>query len=203
MVEASPVPISVAVEGPIDAAVLRRLVEREGATIGTVYGQKGKSALRRDVAGYNNAARFSPWMILADLDCDADCAPLLRAEWLPHPAPRMCLRFAVREVEAWLLADREGVADFLGVSIARIPAQPESIDDPKLEVVNLARRSRRSTIREELAPRPDSGRTVGPLYVSRIIEFALNVWRPEEAMRRADSLRRCSEHLRELIRGQA
>ena len=134
---------SATVEGTTDEAVLRRVVEHLGATLGPVYGKTGKASLLRQLHSYNQAAQFWPWIVLVDLDQDAECAPPARAQWLPDPAARMCFRIAVREVESWLLADRETLADFLGIALSRVPTNPENLDDPKAVLVNLARSSRR------------------------------------------------------------
>ncbi len=197
--------VQASVEGVTDEAVVRRLIEHAGAQVGTVYGKEGKPALRQRVSGYNNAARWSPWVILVDLDRDADCAPPLCARWLPEPAPMMCFRVAVRAVEAWLLADADEMARFLGVSRTRLPDDPERLDDPKRTMVDLARRSRRRAIREDLVPRPGSGRPVGAAYASRLIEFTESGWRPNVAAGRSDSLRRaiaCVERLIHLQQGR-
>jgi hypothetical protein len=197
------VTISAAVEGTIDEAVVRRLILHVSAQPGTVYGKKGKPHLQSRVHGYNHAAQHTPWLVLVDLDHDADCAPPLHANWLPAPAPRMCFRVAVREVEAWLLADFEAMADFLGVARNRVPRDPESLSAPKEALVNLARHSRRKAIREDLVPRAGSGRAVGPAYSSRLIEFASTHWRPAMAARRADSLRRAIACLQRLVEAAA
>ena len=110
-------------------------------------------------------------MVLVDLDHDAECAPPFCAEWVPSPAPYLCFRVAVREVEAWLMADADSLASFLSVVRNKIPAEPEQLDDPKTEMVNLARRSRRRAIRKDMVPRAGSGRSVGPAYASRLIEY--------------------------------
>ena len=140
--------------------------------------------------------------MLVDLDHDADCAPDLCRVWLPHRAQKMCFRVAVREVEAWLLADRERISQFLSVPLSKLPANPESEDDPKQVMVNLAARLRRRAIRQDMTPRPGSGRSVGPAYTSRLIEF-VNApqisWRPDVAAQRSDSLRRCLQALRVLV----
>jgi len=133
----------------LDEAVLRRLVDEAGGSLQVVYGKMGKAHLRQSLNGYNQAARFTPWVVLVDLDLEYECAPLLCGEWLPNPAPDMCLRVAVREVETWLLADRERMARFLSVPVSRIPFDPEALDDPKGKLVQLARRSRRRDIRED------------------------------------------------------
>ncbi len=198
----TPVVITGAVEGALDEAVLTRLVNQLGGTLGVVYGRNGKSTVLRRLRGYNQAARFSPWVVLIDLDEDAQCAPPYRAAVLPHTASLMCFRIAVREIEAWLLADRGRLAEFLGVAGSRVPAHPETIHDPKRTMVDLARRSRRRDIREDMVPRPGSGRAVGPAYTSRLIEFVAGSprgWRPEVAAGSSDSLARCLRSLRRLV----
>jgi len=178
---------------------VRRLITSVGAMPGNVYGKKGKPHIRVKIQGYNHAARHSSWIVLVDLDHDADCAPLLHQEWLPHPAPLMCFRVAVREVEAWLLADREQTASFLAVRRNLIPGDPELLANAQETMVNLARQSRRREIREDLVPRPESGRPVGPAYSSRLIEFASTHWRPDVAASRAKSLSGAVECLKRLL----
>jgi hypothetical protein len=197
--------ISAAVEGIVDEAVVRKLIAHAEATPGDVYGKQGKSFLRQKIAGYNNAAQRMPWIVLVDLDSDDDCAPPLRNAWLRllQPAPYLCFRVAVREVEAWLLADAERLAGFLGVARSRLPPDPERLADPKTTMVNLARASRRRDIREDMVPRPGSGRQVGPAYSSRLIEFASADWRPDVAADRADSLMRAMRCVERLVGGAA
>jgi hypothetical protein len=137
----------------MDEAILRRILEYAGLSLGTVHGRNGKQPLLHSMAGYNNAARFAPWIVLVDMDRDCDCAPPCVQQWLPSPSPNMCFRIAVRAVEAWLLADRERIARWLGVAVARVPENPDDLDDPKRELVNLARRSRRRDIARDLVPR--------------------------------------------------
>ena len=172
MPEQTPVFITAAVEGIVDEAVARRLITFAGGVPGTIYGKNGKAGLRKHVHGYNNAARQRPWFILVDLDHDFECAPLLREDWLPHTADLICLRIAVHEVEAWLLADRKGIAKFLSVSQALVPHAPEALANPKKTLVDLAEKSKRRAIRNGMAPREGSGREVGPTYSSQLIEFA-------------------------------
>jgi len=195
----NPVTISAAVEGIVDEAVVRRLIAWAGGHPGPVYGKNGKSALRRKISGYNNAARHAPWVVLVDPDRDADCAPPFRRHWLPEPAPQICFRVAVRQVEAWLMADAETLAAYLGVGRHTVPADPEVLLDAKAEMVKLARRSRRHAIRRDMVPRPGSGRAVGPAYASRLVEYAERHWRPGVAARRADSLRRAINCLKCLV----
>ena len=188
-----------AVEGDLDEALLRRVVDHAGLSLGAVHGRKGKQFLLQSINGYNNAARFAPWVALVDLDHDCDCAPPCVQQWLPNPSPHMCFRVAVRAAEAWLLADREQMAQFLGIGVAQMPDNPDDLDDPKQELINLARRSRRRGIRNEIVPREGSGRVVGPLYTTRMIEFVqdeIGGWRPSRTLRVSGSLARCIARLR-------
>ena len=203
MIDRAPVVILSAVEGTVDEAVSRRLIEHVDATPGTVYGKNGKAQLRRVIDGYNMAARRSPWLVIVDLNSDAECAPPMSRQWLHKPAPRMCFRIAAREIEAWLLADREALAGFLKLPRSRLPANPEGVANPKRLVVDLARRSPKHAVREDMVPRRGSGREVGPAYASRLIEFVQRSWRPAVAAQHANSLSRCIECLRDLARGGA
>ncbi len=191
--------INVAVEGLVDEAVAVRLIRHVGAEPGPVYGKNGKSHLQKSVNGYNQAARHSPWLVLVDLDRDAECAPPLRSDWLPQPASLLCFRIAVRAIEAWLLADAHQIASFLGVARSSVPNNPEGLENPKAALVELARQSRRRDIREDMVPREGSGRPVGPAFTSRLIEFVNQCWRPEVAAKRSDSLARAICCLRTLV----
>ena len=192
--------IQAAVEGIVDEAVVRRLIAYAGGQAGTVYGRNGKPALREKIKGYNNAAHFTPWVVLVDLDRDGDCAPPIRDVWVPTPAPNLCFRIAVREIEAWLIADKQTLARYLRIRADDVPEEPEKLHYPKDVMVNLARGSRSRDIRSDIVPRENSGRRVGPAYASRLIEYAEERWRPEVAADHAESLRRAIYCMQRLVR---
>jgi len=193
------VELNVAVEGMTDEAIVRRVLGELGHTAIRVFLSGGKGLLLERLLRYNTAARHFPWLVLIDLDHDAECAAAARALWLPSQSDDMCLRIAVREAESWLLADRDTLAGFMGVTMSHIPLDPEALDDPKQALVNLARRSRRRAIREGMVPRQASGRAVGPLYTSLVNQYVLGSWRPQVAAEYADSLRRFVLRVSELI----
>jgi hypothetical protein len=95
MAELPPVVVTGLVEGPLDEAVLRRLVAETGAMLGQVRGGGGKADLLANLPRYNRAAERAPWVALVDLDRDAECAATFRAKWLPAPAAYMCFRVVV------------------------------------------------------------------------------------------------------------
>jgi hypothetical protein len=106
-----PVFLKIAVEGSLDEAVVRRLASEAGLALDEVHGKNGKDRIEQRLLGYNNAARYTPWLVLVDLDTE-ECAPSLRSHWLPKPAPLMCFRVVVRSIESWLLADPPGSRNF-------------------------------------------------------------------------------------------
>lgn len=193
--------LNAAVEGPLDAAVVKVLCRFSGINLCYIFGQEGKPYLKQKSEGYNRASRHQPWLILVDLDQDFFCASELVRSWLPNKSPSLVFRVAVRSIEAWLLADRERFSGFFGVALTRIPLTPDSEPDPKQKVVNLASKSRKSDVRQDIVPRTGGSRKVGVAYNSRMIEYIedqTNGWRPMEAAKHSDSLSRCLIRLREI-----
>lgn len=173
-----PIPIQLAVEDDLSEAALRRVLSDSGRpyAIGACYLGQGFGYLRRTIRGFNNAAKSTPFLVLTDLD-KIDCPPDLIGTWLPEPIhPNLMFRVAVREVEAWLLADRAGFARFLGIRQVLVPRDADAIDDPKACLINLARKSPHSDLRSDIVPPPGSTRQIGPNYNGRLTSFLQNRW---------------------------
>ncbi|MBX3081347.1 MAG: DUF4276 family protein [Anaerolineae bacterium] len=194
-----PVSVSGVVEGITDQAALAQLIAHIKAEPSQIVTIENKKHLLKRLVNYNQAAQFSPWVVLVDLDLDFDCAVKAKNAWLADPADTMCFRIAVRKLEAWFLADRENIARFLGVSVALVPKDPEALDDPKLEMVNLARKSKKRAIIANMVPREGSGRATGIAYAASLIDFASNHWNPDQAAENSESLRRSIECLKRLV----
>lgn len=185
------IPVTAAVEGDADAAAIRRIGLAAGRAVEIVHGTGGKSQLDRRLDGFNNAARYAPWLVLRDLNGDADCAPALVTRLLPLPAQYMAFRVAVRAMEAWLLGDRENLPRFLGVRASALPDAPEDVPDPKSALIQLARVSRYGAVVADMVPRAGLSTRVGPGYTGRLIEFIDQHWDPIAAAGRCPSLARC------------
>jgi hypothetical protein len=179
-----------AVEGSLDEAVIRRVAGDLDFPLGTVRVKGGRGRIEARVRGYHAASRHWPWIVVADLDTD-QCPPTLLQTWqVPSADDNFICRIAVREIEAWLLADRLKMAAFIKVSRDLIPGTPDQLPDPKETIVNLARRSRSRDLREDIVPDPGSLRREGPAYTSRLSEFANTLWRPREAQKTSSSFDR-------------
>jgi hypothetical protein len=187
--------VNVLAEGSTDEPVAKRLLKHSGLEVGIVYGRNGKPDLLKRLPNYNKAAQFTPWFIIVDLDTDHQCAVHALKKWLPEPSRGMRFRIAVRAIEAWLLADKENMAQFLGVSLSKLQHNFDLEPDPKETLVDIARRSRSRSIREDIVPRPVSGAKVGPLYVPQLTRFVNELWRPDLASAESESLRRCLQAL--------
>ena len=187
--------ISGAVEGIVDEAVLRRLCRDAGLGVKLIKVCGGKAKLDQRLRGYNAAARYGRWVVLRDLNSDAECGPQLVQSLLPDQSLHMHLRIVRHSVEAWLLADKQRFSEFFSVSASRIPKDPELIERPKDQLIQIVRNSRRRAIREDMLPRQGSIAKEGPAYSSRLAEYVEVAWRPETAAEVSDTLRRCLARL--------
>lgn len=189
------IPINLAFEDALTEIVALKVLPAHYATA-TVYNRGGYGYLRTHIGAFNNAAKGTPYLVVTDLDV-VECPATLISEWLGRASkhPNLIFRIAVREAEAWLLAHREALADFFGIRIDLLPANPETLDDPKAVLVDLARRSPRKEIRTEIPPRANSTSKVGPNYNGRLSQFVQSHWDPAQASGSSESLRRMIERL--------
>ena len=162
---------------------------------------RGSGNMRRDLPKFRTASRALPHILVTDLD-RATCAPALREQWRIAQVPDMLLfNVAIREIEAWLLADREGIASMLGISLTKIGQRPELEDDPKRALVNLARRCRKHKLRDELVPAPGSSNQTGPLFTSRMSQFVTDSWNVHRARNASPSLARTIDRVQSFAHG--
>jgi hypothetical protein len=102
----------------------------------------------------------------------------------------LLFRVAIREVEAWLLAHREAFAKFLGIAIELIPNDVDAIPNPKQFLINLARKSRKRSLRDAIVPAPNSTATIGKYYNPQLIQFVQQSWQIDSAQKNSPSLQR-------------
>ncbi len=193
------IPISLVFEDALSEMVMLRLLNRFGDKffVGPSYGGTGNGYIKKGISGFNQASAFSPFFVLTDLD-QYGCPPELIQDWLnEEKQANLIFRVAVKEVESWLLADRDGISDFIGVSVKRIPVNPELLADPKLSLINLARDSRKRFIKDDIVPKNDFA-SIGPNYNTRLGQFILNFWDVENAMNFSPSLTSAIANLQRL-----
>lgn len=186
------IPINLAVEDFLSEAVLRKILQftRRPYETGTCFCKGGYGYLKKNIQGFNHAAKTTPFLVLTDLD-NIECPPALIKEWLPHPKhPNLLFRIAVREIEAWLLAHREAFAKFLGIKIHSIPYNVDTIRDPKQFLIALAKKSKKRQLREAITPASGSTARVGPDYNGQLGLFVERLWDVAIATQHSPSLKR-------------
>ncbi len=153
------------------------------------YPGKGYGYLKSNIRGFSQASVISPFFMLTDLDTYA-CPLSLIKDWIDFQVnPNFIYRIAVREVEAWLLADIAGLSDFFKVPAANFPMEPENDYDPKRTLISLAKKSRIRRIREDIVP-INLNASIGPNYNGCLIEFVFRYWNIHNAIRNSKSLRK-------------
>lgn len=191
--------ITLAVEDVLSERVILRMLAqiRGDLTVSTKIGFRGNAYLRSIARGLNKAAKGSAFILLTDQDTAEACPVRIISEWLGGDKlhHNFLFRIAVLEVEGWLLADRKAISEFLGVPVAKLPENADTIPNPKQFLVNLARSSNRSNIREDLVPKPGGTAQVGPNYNGRLAEFLEASWSCKRARDNSDSLKRAVRRL--------
>lgn len=180
--------MNVVVEGESDREAAKAIVRATGRSVAKVVVAGGKSRLDPRISNYNQAARRSSWIVFRDSDgaCPVQLRDQLAAK-ITAWSPNFSLRIAHSMTEAWLLADRDGFADFFRIRVGRVPTHPENLPHAKRELLRLCADSRARTIRQDMVR---SSGEIGPLYVSRINEFASTRWDVAAAAANSESLAR-------------
>jgi hypothetical protein len=184
--------INLAVEDDLSEAILREIIKKSqhNFTVGFCLKRQGFSYLKSIINGLNKAAQGTPFLVLTDLD-RAPCPLEIISTWLKQPKhPNLLFRVAVKEVEAWLLADREGFARFLGISEALIPPDVEQIPEPKQYLIQLAKKSRKLYLRDSIVPTDKTTAKIGKNYNAVLIQFIQEYWQVEAAQINSRSLER-------------
>ncbi|MGC3005229.1 hypothetical protein ACPF8X_44320, partial [Streptomyces sp. G35A] len=119
---AQPLDIALVVEDVLSLVLMEKVLAHTGRgyTVLRPLVARGVGNMRKSVSKYLNASRALPHVVLVDLD-QTPCAPQLREQWGVATLPRsMLFRVAVREAEAWVLADQEGFASYAGIPVSKI-----------------------------------------------------------------------------------
>jgi hypothetical protein len=183
----------VVVEGALEVPVSQKILSALSLTVEGIHfiNKGGNSKFWKDASKYNQAATTAgPILGLTDLDHHPCPSGLIRKHLKRGKHEQFLLRIAEREVESWLLADVEAMARFLDLSVDLFPANPDVEIDPKLTLVNLARRSTKKSLREDLVPETGSKGMVGKGYILQMRRFVEERWRPLRAQHKSESLRR-------------
>jgi len=162
--------------------------------------KNGFGYLRSKMASWRQMAAHQIVVILTDLD-QKNCPVTLLDDWLGPD--RICpdnllLRIAVREIEAWVLADHDAMRQLIGPK-GHLPLAPDELPDPKQSLLNLAKNAARNVREDLIAPR-NAIASQGLAYNRRLTEHVRTVWNPERAAERSPSLMRARRNLAHIAR---
>lgn len=159
----------------------------------------------------NQLSTSAPVVLLTDLDA-SNCAPELKQNLLKGCTqnPQFIINIAVDEAEAWLMADRKGFSDFIGVHENVIPMsekRKQGGSTPLVEMAfdyksslylthEIANQSSKNDVRQCVAANGD--RCKGKEYNSVMTNF-VGVWNIDDAMANSDSLSRMVRRIQELL----
>ncbi len=193
-------PVVLATEDALSEAVGQRMVKdaNSGLTVTQTLRRGGFGYLRSRMRNFCQIARRTPVLLLTDLDT-AECPATLIEDWSRRDEIPMQLLFrvAVRQVESWLLADRDGLARLLKVSVRHFPRDPDTLPDAKQSLLQLAQRAPR-TIREDLVAESGATAAQGLGYNAVLSNFVRTSWNPSRAEHRSNSLARARMRVSEL-----
>lgn len=192
------------VEGDLEVAVAQRLCAFLDISCPPPVNKKGGGNFWKDALKYNGAAKAGRRVFgLVDLEQEP-CVTGILMKHLPcgrHPG--FTLRLSKRMTEAWLLADRDGIASFLAVSPSKVPADPEGENHPKQTMVGLARRSRKRLIREAMVPEAGHSSLVGKEYFPLLRSFVEDRWDIARAREHSPSLDRALKAMQRAVSNPA
>jgi hypothetical protein len=192
--------LNVIVEDVVSEAAMSRILAYVGYTGNVEYRiVRGNGNIRKNIGKYKGASRVFPHIVLTDQD-RYPCPPALLNDWQIGVLPAgMLFRIATHEAEAWLLADRQGIAEFFNTIAEKIPSAPETLTDPKQTVFSIVRKTRKRRLIEEMVPQP--GAHIGPLYNERMCEFIVKRWSITNAVENSPCLARNIARISTFLRG--
>jgi len=194
----------VIVEGVTDIPVVTALMRAAGGNDDQfkVTSANGKGAIDRDIKKYWEAARVLPYVIFRDLDQDGEGCPVtLRAELVEHTpgeSPDLLIRIVDQCIESWILADRQGVAEFCEREPATVSPPGSHHKAYLLRMMEDARRKKRLKKLEDAVEEKGLELDFGPRYNTCLQNLMTNHWSIERAASESDSLRRALERLTDL-----
>ena len=187
----------VIVEGETDERVITALMRAAGWSDSEFSFKRanGKGVIDRDIKKYWQAARVHPRVIFRDLDRDGEGCPVtLRAELVertPGESPDLLIRIVDQCIESWILADREGVAEFCGRSVASVTPPPSHHKRYLLRMMKDAKL-------KDAVEQKGKELAFGPAYAVHLQRLMTRHWSIERAATESDSLRRALERLTDL-----
>ena len=192
--------VILATEDELSEAIAEKLLREANSQIKILQKLRkgGFGYLYSRMDSWRQISRQTPVFLFTDLD-SLECAPSLIERWCGGKSlgDNLHIRVAVREVESWLLADREAMRSLIGAK-GKIPNAPDDLNDPKIELLKLANKASKD-VRLDLVNQTSSCLRQGLGYNARLIAHVQDLWSPERAAVHSPSLKRTRIRLESLL----
>ena len=187
--------VKVLIEGQSDQGMAKRIIRHSDLSMGQLVTKHGSGNIDKLIPKLSRTTTNNPWMVFRD--SDTRCPVELRRQLTKSAAvnPAFLLRIVHPMTEGWLMADPQSFSQYFKVTAKKVPVDTELLPHAKRNLLALCKNSRSRDIRSDVV-RPDGG--TGPLYVSRINEFAEDYWDIATASQNSPSLKRALIRLAEL-----
>lgn len=191
-----------AVEDELTEFLARKIIQQSQSSDITinVLGKRGNGFLKSNISNYMEIAARAVVVLITDLD-RLQCAPSLVENWTKRRRlpDKFVFRVAIRAAESWVLADREGFAEFLGVGLSMLPRDPDRLENPKHKLISLARSSKKKNLRRDIVPDIGSTSRQGFGYTQALGRFVDQIWSIDRAIRHSNSLERTVKDIRHVL----
>lgn len=196
--------VYIAGEDDVTRAIIIRIIADYAPNLHIVQSLPARgSELKKKIASFNILSLTKPVILLSDMDTD-DCAPIAKNKLLNGIVQNECLviNIAVDEAEAWLLADKEGFAAYLGIPLELMPDAERQRFGGRNETLEmkvclkssyylthkLMAHSNNAILRAQMGVAPNESRSKGREYNVAVLPFIRSLWNVENARRRSYSL---------------
>lgn len=191
--------LTLVVEDRLSEAVAEALLRQSGQQYEVrrrfVY---TKTEIQQKIDGLNNASQGSPYFVLTDQNGIKDCPPSEIRRLIRGPVnANLIYRFAVMEVESWVMAHRDAFAKFLSIPENKIPHDTDKIPHPKECLIGLARKSRCPSLKQAIVPPRGATSKTGPGYNVQLPAFVRRCWNAQQAAQHSPSLNRTLQRLKQ------
>ena len=184
--------ISIATEDILtEEAMIKIIASQNRFNILHRLGKQGCGYITNNINKFNALAKSHFMLVVLDLDnrhSSIDYRSVIEGN-IKNQSEKLKIIILVREIESWLLADREGLSDFLCISKEKIDRDPEMLLDPKEKIINLAKQSRDNEIKRGIPPKAGAAAKMGLSYNTLLCTFIRDKWDINQALEISPSLK--------------
>lgn len=194
--------ISFATEDVLSEVVLTKVIDSFNVfRIVNKLGRAGCGDIEKNITKYNNLAKIHHVVIMLDLDLKLNQDIYIDSiiSKIKDKSDKLFFSVPVKEVESWLLADRQGLSSFMNISIGKFDMRPEELLDPKEKIIHLARSCKNRIAKTGIPPKAGVAAKMGISYNSILRSFVEDFWSIERAKENSPSLRKTLDMLENIM----